>query len=380
MTGAPLVSLHVNTEARFGGGESQVQLLARGLAARGHRVVIAARARGPLIGQAADAGLPVVAIRPSFEFCPVTTARLARVLRETRADVLHLHTPHAVGFGPWAARLAGTRAVVAARRTFPSRPAGPFVRWKWNRAGRIVAISVALGEALRRQGFDSGRLRVIRSGVDLRRLAAVAPRDPRGEFGWPADSVVVACVGNLLPVKGHLRLVRAASIVARFEPKGRFFIAGEGPERGALARAVETEGLSGRFRLAGFRDDAVALLRGSDLFVLPSRAEGLGTSLLDALALGLPSITTDATGGPEIFGEGDGAAGSIVPAKGDDDGRLLAAEILRLLRDPALRERLRRAGPRRAALYSIERTVAETEALYRELLAEDGREAPSGAG
>ena len=367
-----LSTVHVNTERGFGGGESQTLLLARGLSARGHRALVVAPPGSALLERARAAGLPVRAIEAGSDVSLSAARALAGILREVSCEVLHLHTPRAVGFGVRAALRAGTPAVVASRRAFPHRPPGLLDRWKWRRPDRIVAVSEALRVYLAAHGIPSSKLVVIRSGIDLERAGSAPPLDPRGEFGWPPEALVVASVGNLHAVKGHLRLVRAAAHVVREEPRARFLVAGEGPERERLEREIAAAALEGRFVLAGFREDALSLLLRSDLFVLPSRAEGFPNALVEALALGLPSIATDAGGCVEVVGRGRDAAALLVPAALDEDGAALAGEIVRVLRDEALRGLLAAAGPARAALLSAQRMAEATEALYRELLARTG--------
>ena len=160
--------------------------------------------------------------------------------------------------------------------------------------------------------------------------------------------------------KGQRYLVDAAPAVVRALPDTHFLIFGEGELRTALTRQIKHLGLEHRVSLVGFRSDILSLLKGLDLFVMSSITEGLGTSVLDAMAASKAVVGTTAGGIPEAVEHG--VTGLLVPPHSADS---LAEAILSLLKDEARRRRMGEAGLERVrALFSVDRMVDETLAVY----------------
>ena len=181
-------------------------------------------------------------------------------------------------------------------------------------------------------------------------------------LGIPDGAPVVGNVAALTGHKDHATLLEAAGIVLRRRPEARFVIVGEGPLRRELEARVREGGLAGRVVFAGFRDDVDRLLPAFDVFCLSSHLEGLGTSLLDAMAFGRPVVATAAGGIPEAVE--DGSTGVVVPVR---DPVALAQALLALLDDPDRRRRLGAAGRKRfLERFTADRMVEETLRVYEE--------------
>src|SRR6185295_18604140 len=164
----------------------------------------------------------------------------------------------------------------------------------------------------------------------------------------------------LVPHKGQRYLIDAAHLVVQQLPDARFVILGEGELREHLEKQVHEHHLEKHVWLPGFRTDVLGCIRSFDLFVMSSVTEGLGTSLLDAMAASRPIVATTAGGIPEIVE--DGLNGLLVPPR---DAHALAAAIVRALREPQLRDRLGAAGFARVnERFTVERMVAATAATY----------------
>jgi glycosyltransferase involved in cell wall biosynthesis len=173
----------------------------------------------------------------------------------------------------------------------------------------------------------------------------------------------VGNVAALVPHKGHRYLIEAAHLVVRSMPDARFVILGEGELRDHLQHLIHEHRLEKHVLLPGFRADAIGCIKGFDLFVMSSVTEGLGTSVLDAMACRRAVVATRAGGIPEVVE--DGRTGALVEPR---QSRQLADAILRLLSDPALRTRMAEAGYARVReRFTVERMVAETAALYARL-------------
>jgi glycosyltransferase involved in cell wall biosynthesis len=213
-------------------------------------------------------------------------------------------------------------------------------------------------------GVAAARAITVHEGVDVQHVAAVPPVNVHEAFWLPHHAPVVGNVAALVPHKGQRYLIEAAHEVVQHVPDARFLLLGEGELRDQLERVVREHHLEKHVLLPGFRTDVLGCLKAFDLFVLSSVTEGLGTSLLDAMACARPIVATHTGGIPEVVE--DGVTGVLVPPR---DHHALAAAITGLLRDPAARARMGEAGLARVrARFTVEQMVAGTAAVYRRLV------------
>jgi glycosyltransferase involved in cell wall biosynthesis len=353
--------LHVDSAAGWRGGQNQVLLTAQGMAARGHRVMLACRSGGALESRARDQGLDVRGLPLRGDLSLRAAAGLAGILRRARPDVVQLHDPHAVAVGLMAARAAAPVAIVATRRVdFPLR--GPLSRWKYRSCRGVIAVSRKISAVLREDGIPAERLRVVYEGVPDR-PAQPGGRQALAELGVPEGCPVVGNVAALTAHKDHATLIEAAALVRRRVPEARFVCAGEGELRPRLEALCRERGLLDRWVFAGFRHDLDRLIPAFTVFSLSSHMEGLGTSLLDAMAFGRPVVATAAGGIPEAVE--DGVTGRVVPVR---DPAALAGALVEVLGDPERARAMGDAGRRRfEERFTADRMVDETLATYDSL-------------
>ncbi|HSD67800.1 MAG TPA: glycosyltransferase [Vicinamibacteria bacterium] len=353
--------LHVDTAATWRGGQNQVLLTAKGMAARGMESAIACRAGGELEARARPAGAAVRPLPFRGDLWPPAILALARLLRRERPGALLLHDPHAVSAALVAARLAGRPATVAVRRVdFPLH--GPFSRAKYAACDRVIVVSRAIGSVVEAGGVRAGRLRLVYEGVPDR-VAEGGGREALAALGVPAGAPVVGNVAALTGHKDHATLVEAMALLRGRLPEAWLVIAGEGELRPALEAQVRDRGLVDRVVLAGFRRDLDRLLPAFSVFCLSSRLEGLGTSLLDAMAFGLPVVATSAGGIPEAVE--DGLTGRVVPPR---DPGALAEALAHVLGDEERRRGYGAAGRRRfLERFTADHMVDETLRVLAEV-------------
>jgi glycosyltransferase involved in cell wall biosynthesis len=368
-----LSTFHVNTESGWRGGEQQMAYLMAGLARRGHRVVAAVQPGGAARPRLEAEGFEVHPIRMRGEADPVAVLSLARRMGTVRPDVVHLHTSHAHTLGALAARLANHPVVVVSRRVDFSIYRHSFLGLNGikYRAGidRIVCVSDAVRDVLLGDGLDPDRLRVVRSAVDPERVRAAAPVDVRARLGLPEGARIVLAVGALVGHKGHRHLVEAVPRLVSAVPGVHVVIAGEGPLRGDLEAQARALWLQGSLHMPGRVDDLPGWFSSAEVLCMPSLEEGLGTSVLDGMAVGLPVVASRAGGIPEMVR--DDVEGILVPPA---DPAALADALARLLLDPALRARMSAAARRRVdEAFHVDRMVDETLAVYREAIRERAR-------
>jgi glycosyltransferase involved in cell wall biosynthesis len=354
--------LHIDTERGWRGGERQALWLAMELQRRGHTSLIAARPNEPLALAATRAGLDVISSAPAFETDPRTILQLRREILARRIDVVHAHTGHAVGIGALATVATDVPLIVARRVDFHLRR-NIATRWKYGRAAAIVAISRAVAAVVRSDGIAPDKIVVVPDGTDVHRRVVPATVETLTALGVTLGAPLVVQVAQLVPHKDPLNFVRAIVAARARHPTLQALLVGDGPLRSEVTREVRALGLANSLYLAGYRQDADALLAAADVAVLSSREEGMGSVLLDALLLGKPIATTRAGGIPEVVEHK--LTGLLAPV---GDSEALGAQIAELLENPGLAHRLATAARARVADFSIERLTDRTLAVYERVL------------
>lgn len=355
--------LHVEGGANLYGGAQQVLYLLEGLAARGVDNLLACRSGCELAKRAAPfAEVHGISMGGDLDFAMIR--RLHRLIRRTAPDLVHLHSRIGADvMGGIAARRAGV-PVIHTRRVDNPEP-----RWlvaaKYRLHDRIIAISEAIGRVLLAEGLPAAKLRVVRSAVvaDAYRRPC-ARRRVLGQLGLTGDALLVGVVAQLIERKGHRFLLDALPALIAKHPNLQLVFFGKGPLAGMLQERVDAEGLADHVRLAGFRDDLTDVLPCLDLLVHPATMEGLGVSLLQASAAGVPIVASRAGGIPEAVQ--DGVNGLLVPP---GDVSALTRALSELLADAGLRQCLGAGGRTliREA-FSPDAMVAGNLAVYRELV------------
>ena len=210
-------------------------------------------------------------------------------------------------------------------------------------------------------GIDPARIRVIPSGIDFRRHRGIRPFS-KEEWDLPPDARVVGQVAALAPHKDQATLLRAFGRHLDAGGRGHLVILGEGGLRPQLEALRSALGLDQRVHLPGFVDHILARMAALDVMVMSSKTEGLGTAILDAMALGVPVVATRTGGIPDAVI--DGETGLLVSPS---DPAALANALRRIHEDPGLRDRLRTGAARHVRSFDVERTLDLTLAAYGEL-------------
>ena len=320
--------------------------------------------------------------------------RLYRLFREHRPAIVHTRNLAALEsvVPAWA---AGVPARVHGEHGWDvSDPGGTRRKFQWLRrayspfVSRYVALSGHIESYLvERVGIAPQRVERICNGVDtirfvpasalafvVRSAAASAGQGARIDLaGSPfcAEQVVVGTVGRLQTVKDQLNLVRAVAIARAQGEAGvrlRLLIAGDGPQRAEVEAEIAATGIGDITWLAGERNDVPEVMRALDVFALPSRAEGISNTILEAMASGLPVVATEVGGNAELVAAGE--TGLLVPA---EDPQRMAEALLRYTADAALRQNHGAAGRQRVERnFSIDNMVMRYTQLYESLLRPTG--------
>ncbi len=373
--------LHIDTMKGWRGGERQACYLAQGLRELGYQVGFACQPGSRLQERLRGTGVRVHPTLFRFEADFTAAWRLSGLIRRHDYHVLHMHDSHAHWLGGCASRIAGRPLRVVSRRVDFSIHRHGFglsiVKYR-HFADAFVAVSEAVRAALIRDGVPGKMIHVVHSGVRMplhvgRRVPLHCPPRSKKErstlnrmLSANGTTTIVGAVGSLVGHKGHRYLIAAASELAQHLPNLRFVVLGEGKLRRDLESRIRGSGLSGKFFLPGHKPSASRLIRAFDVFVMPSLQEGLGTSVLDAMAAGVPVVATRAGGIPEVVE--DFKTGLLAKP---GDAHSLAAALERILRDRDLTDRLARSAREKvAARFTVGRMVVKTAQLYRKLLSE----------
>ena len=342
--------IHVASGREWRGGQRQTWLLARELQRAGVDQVLVTRRGSELARRALGDGVPVREVAWDLGLDPRAWWAVRREAARGAA-LLHAHDGHAVSIARWAAG-AHTPWIATRRNVTPlRRPAG------WRSAARVVAISNAVRSQLLRDGIGHDRVVVVHSGIDLEATRATPHEDLRAWAGLPNGGALVVTIAAVTAEKGlDLLPVTVKELVKDHDL--RWVVVGEGPLRADLKHLADDWDLTDRLVLPGHHPDPVRLLRGADLFVLPSVSEGLGTSVLDALALEIPVVATRSGGVEEILQNG---AGLLTPV-GDAHG--LAQAVARMLDDADLRRRAGEAARATVGRFSAAAMAAGMRSVY----------------
>jgi glycosyltransferase involved in cell wall biosynthesis len=344
---------HINLARGFRGGERQTEILVRELARGSWRQRLVARSREPLIGSLASVN--------GVQLAPVHNNALAAAHALSGADVVHVHEARALqaAYLHW---LRSRRPYVVTRRV-QKKPSNHWLnRAMYRRAARVVAVSRAIAESL--EALDS-RLQVTvipdaASGfaVDPTRVASL-----RANWG---GNFVVGHVGALVDShKGQSQIIAVARMLRFAAPDLRFVLVGGGVDEAMLRTSAD--GLD-NVHFTGQVADVGNYLAAFDVFIYPSRHEGLGSVLLDAMQFGLPVVATTVGGIPELVERG--VNGLLCPP---DDIPRLSAAITQLQADAGLRERMASSNRARARLFSPEHMTAGYVRIYEEILGSTSR-------
>jgi len=347
--------VHLASGREWRGGQRQVWLLARELARLTVPQLVVTGRGGELAQRIRADGIPIRSVPWAAGLDPRVLPGLLAELR-TAPGLVHAHDAHAVALGGMVAALTGRPLVATRRVDFHLRRRG-----YWGRAARVIAISEAVARVLAEDGIAAERIQVVHSGIAVDEVRRTRPLGIRAQLQLPDNAPVAANVAALVGHKDHATLLRAAGLLRDALPALHWVVAGEGGERHALERLRAELELEHRVHLLGHVDEPARLIADASCFVMSSREEGLGTSVLEAMALGIPVASTTAGGLPEMLQDG---AGLLVPP---GDPAALAAAVERLLRDPSLARDIVRKAEHRVQRFTAARMAEAVRSVYRSL-------------
>ncbi len=366
MQAKPVNVLHLIQGLDIGGLEIMViNLLERLDRARYRPAVCCFDTLGSLAPQLSEKGIEVHLLKRNPGVDLFYIVRLARFLRKTNTQILHLHNPTAFFYGALAGKLAGIPHIIYTEhgRDFSSSRKVKFANRMLSRLVDKIVTVAKFGKCylVEEEGVSEGRITTIHNGIDGMRFGLVPDKpELRSSLGLKEDQVVIGIVARLDPIKNHAVLLKAMQQVAASKPNAILLVIGDGPLRGDLESQSKVLGLESNVRFLGARQDVPDLLHLLDLFVLCSHSEGLSLTLIEACAAAKPIIATDVGGNSEVVEHG--VNGLIVPS---DQPEALAKAMMDLLDDPDEARCMGKLGRQKFEQeFTVDGMVQAYEALY----------------
>lgn len=325
--------------------------------------------------------IPVIQLHRRHPLNPATPILVSRLLKDNHIDLIHAHSPTSAMWGRLAGRMTSTPSIVTVHLpvekyhgdldTFRARLGRKIYqsidRWfNWNPKFTRFLIFVSqtgFDHAIRHQLAPDEYSVVIPIGINMEPYVAENRQKARHRFGVVDDTKIIVFVGRLDWQKGLDIMLHAVSQLRIVNSRFKVWIIGDGPLRSTLEAQIDQTGLSKIVQLWGNQDDIASFLFASDIFVLPSRYEAMPSSILEAMAAGLPCIVTKVGDNDRVIG--DGIGGIVIPPEDIDQ---LVRALHTLLTDAALRRQMSKAARERSKDYDEKTMVKQIEHVYQFVL------------
>lgn len=359
--------LHIDEQTTWRGGEQQALWLIEGLLSRGIQISVVGKRNSPFLEKVGKfPNINVLELPLISELDLYSAWRIAKICKNWNIDIIHAHTSHAHSLAVLTKKIFYPQVkVVVSRRVSFTPSKNVFSRWKYNNADAILPVSFYVAKILLDNNMPKGKIKVVRSSINLRNLDVEPYR--KEELGIPSDSVAIFNAGALVDHKDHLNLLRAFYLAHKKQNNLYLLIAGEGPLRSRIEMEIKKLSIEDRVILLGHRSDVPKIMKSIDIYVSSSWSEGLGTSVLEALALKKPVVATDAGGVSEMVI--NKVTGILVPSRDPEE---LADGILYVIEHPEEAIHFANEGRKHVENnFSVDRMIEETLQVYKELTAQN---------
>ena len=370
--------LHLNPTKSWRGGEQQTLYLAQFLKTQKDvQQYVCCFPNSVLEQQCKNEHIPVFPLRVLGEWDIFAAKQLAEFIKKHQIQIVHAHTARAHTIALLAKKFAQKQSsfklLVSRRVDFSIKKS----RWAWinqitskkyfsERIDYYIAISQKVKEILIEDGIPESKIHVVYSGIDLNRFKNKPSKEKIEQLKKTigiTNELILGNVAALVDHKDHKTLLLAMSLLKKESlPSYKLLIVGDGELKSPLTRLKDKLQLDNVLFL-GYRNDVFDLYHLFDIFVMSSKEEGLGTSLLDAMAIGLPIVATAGGGIPEIVVHQKG--GLLSPPQNPE---ALALHLKKLIQNPELRKRFAQFNQKHVQQFHYENTGKETLKLYKKVL------------
>jgi glycosyltransferase involved in cell wall biosynthesis len=366
--------LKVCTSRSWGGMEMSMTVTADRLRARGHEIVPVCYPNSPIHERLKKLDFEPLLFDLWGKFHPFKAFRLSRIINSGELDLVHTDYSRDLFTLVPALKMAKPTPLVLHKHVGTKNPKNlPVHPILYGRVDCAIAISeVIVRNLVETHPLRPDQVRMIHHGIDIDRFTPnpVRRHAVRAELGLGEDGLLVGIVGRLQRHKGHLEFLEVARRLLPRHPEVRFVVVGEATrgedeEANEILDRFQAAGLGDRMILTGYRDDVPDLLGAMDVFLFPTHAEAFGLVIVEAMAMGVPVVSSNCDGVPDIVEEG--RTGYLVDPTNVE---ALTAAVELLLADPTRRQDFGAAGRRRALeAFSLDGMCEKMEELYEELIA-----------
>jgi L-malate glycosyltransferase len=362
----PLRIIHVSTATSWRGGEQQLAYLIDVLHDKGIEQHVLCSADSSFAVYCAEKDIKNTTFNKSGSINLRAAGILAKLASSAHNPIIHCHDSHAHSIAYFSALLFRSSAPVVVHRRvdFPVKNnLLSHVKYNHGSIRKFICVSEAIRRILVPSLYDPQKAIVIHSGIDLNKFKNLKDSGSlKKEFGLSDETVLIGNASALAPHKDYQTFVRTAEILLKNNPDLRFVIIGDGPERKTIEAEIKTRQLSKQILLTGFRKNIAELLKELNVLLLTSKTEGLGTTLLDAFAGGLPVVATRAGGIPEIV---EHKVTGLLADTGDAPS--LAGMVEILLADENLRQNLVNNAIERVKDFDYKNTALKILDVYNQI-------------
>jgi L-malate glycosyltransferase len=358
--------LHLTSEKNWRGGEQQLAYLIEEHLKKEVDTIVACRRGSRFETYCREKKIKCYALAFRNGFDLGTAYAIKEICKNEKVDLLHMHNAKSHGIGVLSAVLGNKTPSTLSRRVYFRPKDSLITKWKYNHSSikKIIGVSDKVTSVMKDYVKDPSKCTTIHSGIDiLKYRGAITRKSLHKEFNIPEDKILIGNSSALEPEKDYITFINTiANLLSQSEPVHGLII-GTGSRAGDLKEYCKQIDIEKHITFTGFRKDVVDILPQLSIFLMTSREEGLGTSILDAFASNVPVVATDAGGIPEmVVHSKTGMLGEI------GNSKMLAGFVHQIIQDTVLRTTLIEGASEKVKDFSKEVMAEKTYSVYKELI------------
>ncbi|MBK7104085.1 MAG: glycosyltransferase family 4 protein [Ignavibacteriae bacterium] len=358
--------LHVDTEKYWRGGQQQVLYLHEGLIKQGISSLLICNKNSEIKNRCIEKNLPFIEINILGELDLFSAYKISKLCKANTIDIIQAHSAHALTIAIIAKLFYSKLKLIAVRRVDFHIRKNILSKLKYSnkKVDKIVCISEFIKKVLMEDGIDENKLLSIRSGTDVNKFDNISVDDKLMKtLKNNSDTFLIGTVAAFAGHKDYPNLLKAFKIVKAKYENAKLCIVGDGPLKNEIENIARKLNIYYDIYFVGFQNDIGMYLKIFDLFVLSSKKEGLGTSIIDAMSIGLTIVATNTGGIPELIKNYHN--GILVEPKNPND---LSKAIIELIENKVLRKLVSENAKKDSVNYSIDKNIEQYKKLYNDLL------------
>jgi len=358
--------LHIDTETSWRGGQQQVFYLHEALVNRDFNSVLACNISSELSKKCLLNKLPFIEVKMRGELDILASYKLVKYCKANKINIIQAHSAHALSIALFVKLFYSYVKLICVRRVDFHINKNLFSQLKYNnwRIDKLICISEFIKSVLIEDGIKEEKLYTIRSGTDIRKFSnVISDSELKDKLNIGSDDFVLGTVAAFAGHKDYPNLINAFKLIVEKRKKVKLCLVGEGPLKNNIEKFVHELDISENVIFCGFQKDVGQFLKLFDLFILASKKEGLGTSIIDALSVGLPIVAASSGGIPELITNNHN--GILVEPKNPKE---LSDAVIKLMDDEEKRKALGKNALNTVEKFSIETTVNKNIELYSILI------------